>query len=238
LIAAVEGELNDYYSGDSTPGKSRYIRLEKRRLSQRSPVQRAASLICGCRRTSMAQHSCRASSGSSRLCPSDHWCWCLWRSVAGAGARLARDDVVATPMQCGELWARAALRRPGRGRDHPDDGLFRGRGNSGSPPGGGNVQDGVIEGLAAGVPRRNHSSAVLLLADPAPNQFGFHPSNAAPPRPGPQNPGVLLLANSCMMECSALLRIKTMRAMFRAADEPDSSNGGATVKTRGPLANR
>jgi hypothetical protein len=82
--------------------------------------------------------------------------------LAQRGGRLgslsARGDVLATPTQ-GGLWARAAPRRPGRGRDHPDDGRFRGRGNSGSPPGGGNVQDGVIEGLAAGVPRRNHSSS-------------------------------------------------------------------------------
>ena len=49
--------------------------------------------------------------------------------------------------------------------------------------------------------------------------LGSIPPVPPPTNPAPQNPGVLLRANSCMMECSALLRIKTMRAMFRAADE-------------------
>ena len=62
-------------------------------------------------------------------------------------------------------------------------------------------------------------TTVLLLADPAPNRSGFHPSSAATPKPGPAKPRSSTAANSRMMECSALLRIKTMRAMFRAADE-------------------
>ena len=126
---------------------------------------------------------------------------------------------MATPMQCGGLWARAAPRRPGRGRDHPDDGRYSGRRNPGSPPGGGNVQDGVLEGLAAGVPGGTTVLQFFSWQIQSRTDLGSIPPVPPPPNPALQNPGVLLRANSCMMECSALLRIKTMRAMFRAADE-------------------
>ena len=155
----------------------------ERRLMPRSQEHAPRGLICFSRFTSTVHRS-----GPAQIHPDLLCCQCLWRSVGLLGRSWAREDVVATPMQCGGLWARAAPRRPGRGRDHPDNGRFRSRQNPGSPPGGGNVQDGVIEGLAAGVPRRNHSSSVLLLADPAPNRFGFHPSSAAAPKPGPAKP--------------------------------------------------
>ena len=45
-----------------------------------------------------------------------------------------------------------AATAPPPGRDHPDDGRYRDRRDSGFPVGGGNVRDGVLEGMAVSVP--------------------------------------------------------------------------------------